>query len=257
MTSDIQRMAFAISNWSGDNIDWLQHGACSGQCVPGDTYSTFRNLKFTTAEFVPIDNTVYQYGDRCADDADQSLCGEDCRSCHLSWAFTDADKWNSPDAACRCLPDQRAPQGYTYSDSECSSTTAGSCDGDCDCHNSWPSDDPLEWNSAESMCRCKPTEEEESVELNYGPDCPNTYDMLCGADCTQCRESWPASDPKKWYSDDALCRCKAEDIKEITFGDRCASLTEGLCGTHCRECRMSWEATDLLGESGPTADCRC
>jgi hypothetical protein len=107
------------------------------------------------------------------------------------------------------------------------------------------------------MCRCKPTEEEESVELNYGPDCPNTYDMLCGADCTQCRESWPANDPKKWYSDDALCRCKAEDIKEITFGDRCASLTEGLCGTHCRECLMSWEATDLLGESGPTADCRC
>ena len=81
--------------------------------------------------------------------------------------------------------------------------------------------------------------------------------MLCGADCHNCRETWPSNDPKMWYSDDMICRCKPEDIREVVFGDRCASLDAGLCGDHCRECNMSWEATDLSGEFGPTADCRC
>ena len=58
------------------------------------------------------------------------------------------------------------------------------------------------------MCRCKP--EEQAEQLAYGINCANSYDMLCGADCHDCRESWVASDPKKWYSDDMLCRCKAE-----------------------------------------------
>ena len=107
------------------------------------------------------------------------------------------------------------------------------------------------------MCRCEPTEAEQAVELEYGPDCANNYDMLCGADCYKCRESWPANDPKKWYADEALCRCKSEDICEVVFGDRCESLDSGLCGTHCRECNTSWEATDSRGEFGITADCRC
>lgn len=91
----------------------------------------------------------------------------------------------------------------------------GTCDGECDCRESYPTDDPLTWGSAELMCRCAPESESELIELSYGSECTNKYDMLCGADCHACRETWPVDDPKKWYSDEMLCRCKAEDIKEI------------------------------------------
>ena len=160
MTTDIQHMAFAISNWSGDDIEWLQHGACTGTCDKWNTYSTFKNLKFTTAQYAPQDETVYKYGNKCGDSADVTLCGDDCRNCHMSWPFDDPAKWNSNDAACRCLPDQRAPQGYTYSNNQSNNPEAGLCDGNCDCRNSWPSDDIQRWNSAEAMYRCKPTEDD-------------------------------------------------------------------------------------------------
>merc|ERR1719242_1515613 len=32
MTSDVQQMVFAISNWSDDDISWLQKDSCSGTC---------------------------------------------------------------------------------------------------------------------------------------------------------------------------------------------------------------------------------
>merc|ERR1712038_1345291 len=125
MTSDVQQMVFAISNWSGDDISWLQHDACTGTCSSVDTFSSFKNLVFTTAGSppnpdpqpptpptpptptppTPVDNTVYVYGNKCSAAEDSSLCGEDCYNCHQSYPFEDAQQWNSPDAACRCLPD--------------------------------------------------------------------------------------------------------------------------------------------------------
>ncbi len=174
----------------------------------------------------------------------------------MSWPFTDALGNQSPDAACRCLPMQRAAQGYNYSAAQGNNNEWGICNGCDDCRWSWPLDDPLSGGSAEAMFRCKPAEE--TRELSYGPDCVNKYDMLCGADCHQCRESWPTNDPRKWYSDEALCRCKVDQIRETIFSDeRCEALNSGLCGTHCRECLVSWEATDTLGAQGPTSDCRC
>lgn len=148
---------------------------------------------------------------------------------------------------------QRASHGYTYSEQTCASNNDGLCDDDCDsCHFSWPSDDPLQQNSAEGMCRCK-VEEPSEEEITYGGECANTYDMLCGADCHECRETWPTDDPKKWYSEDMICRCKSEDIRETVFSSACNSVDDGLCGTHCRECNMSWEADDPVN----TRACRC
>jgi len=108
---------------------------------------------------------------------------------------------------------------------------------------SWPADASPTTISPEQMYRCKPDE----ADLSYGPGCANHYDMLCGADCHDCRESWPTDDPRKWYSENAFCRCKAEDIREVIFGDSCLTLESGKCGTHCRECNWSWEATDAAG----------
>lgn len=101
------------------------------------------------------------------------------------------------------------------------------------------------------MCRCKP--EEQNEPISYGPSCTNLYDMECGADCHDCREAWPTNDPRKWYSDDMLCRCKAEEIREIVFSNACSTLESDLCGTHCRECNMSWEADT----PDSTRACRC
>ena len=101
------------------------------------------------------------------------------------------------------------------------------------------------------MCRCAP--EAEVQEVVYGGACANSYDMLCGADCHDCRETWPADDIQKWYSEDMVCRCKAEDIRETVFAEACNALDAGQCGSHCRECHMSWEADDPVS----TRDCRC
>lgn len=202
-------MVFAISNWAAEypSLDWLQHGMCEGTCSRVDTFSRIKNMSFKTASFTPPDTTVYKYGDSCGLGDDTSLCGEDCRNCQMSWPTDDPLGVGSDNAACRCLPDQRAAIGYTYSYQRCASD-AGICDGCSDCFYSYPSDDPLGVASAEGMCRCKP--QDTDVELHYGKDCHNLYDMMCGADCHDCRESWPAEDPRKWYSDDAFCRCKAE-----------------------------------------------
>jgi len=176
----------------------------------------------------------------------------------MSWPADDPLGVNSDNAAYRCMPMQRGANGYTYEEAACSSNDAGICEGCDECHYSWPLGDPLGRDSAEGMCRCKPSDDLfDEREISYGMACTNNYDELCGADCADCRNSWPRDDPRKWESEDAICRCKQEDFREITFGNRCASLTDGQCGTHCRECHMSWESTDTAGARGPTADCRC
>ena len=49
MTDDLKNgMAFALSSWGSDNIDWLEHGRCQGTCSDTTTLS-FTNLKITTA----------------------------------------------------------------------------------------------------------------------------------------------------------------------------------------------------------------
>ncbi len=121
----------------------------------------------------------------------------------MSWPFDDLMVAASEQAACRCLPMQRATNGYTYSDTDISSSdSAGICDecGD-NCRMSWPHDSDLAQNSAEAMYRCKTDPLDQIAELSFGPDCANLYDMQCGADCHDCRESWPRDDPRKWYSD--------------------------------------------------------
>ena len=39
-------MVIVFSNWSSDNLDWLQHGACSGSCNQSTTFSSFSNIRF-------------------------------------------------------------------------------------------------------------------------------------------------------------------------------------------------------------------
>ena len=70
-------MAFAISNWGSEHLNWLQHGECSGSCSTTDTFSQFRNLEFRTANYVPptpvdnpVDETEYVYERPCYYDED-------------------------------------------------------------------------------------------------------------------------------------------------------------------------------------------
>jgi len=49
MTDDLKNgMAFALSSWGAESIDWLEHGRCQGKCSE-ETTLTFTNLKITTA----------------------------------------------------------------------------------------------------------------------------------------------------------------------------------------------------------------
>jgi len=58
----------------------------------------------------PIQETQYMYDYECTAESteDKSLCTDGC-NCHISWAI------DSPwETQCRCLPRQRAPEGYHY-----------------------------------------------------------------------------------------------------------------------------------------------
>lgn len=48
MTQDFKDgMTIAMSIWSSNDLDWLQHGVCEGTCTKQDL--KFKNLTFTTA----------------------------------------------------------------------------------------------------------------------------------------------------------------------------------------------------------------
>lgn len=217
-------MAFALSNWGPQNSSWLEHGVCEGSCDRVNTLSAFSNLRFNTAGAIDpddpdVDESIYKYGNKCnADRHDLSTCdtcGDD--SCHISWVFGDADKWRSDEAQCRCLPKQRAPQGYTYGRRQCKRNTWGTCNGCDDCRWSWPSDDTAKGGSAEALCRCKPEEQ----DITFGGQCGALFAGECGAECTSCQWSWPTSDPAKWKSEDAACRCPASAISDVVYGGMC------------------------------------
>lgn len=169
----------------------------------------------------------------------------------MSWPHDDPLQWKSADKACRCLPRQRAAEGYKYAKKQCAKLTAGTCDGSCDCRRSVPIDDPLGWQSPESMCRCKPLPEPANRIWGTTGCGESLYNGLCGQDCHDCQPNW--------FNDgtpsDGQCRCTPGSIREIVWGaEQCASSSDGQCGTYCRDCRVSWELSDTTGS---TLDCRC
>lgn len=51
MTVDLENgMTFAMSIWSSQGLDWLQHGRCEGQC--GQPELQFKNFVFKTASYI-------------------------------------------------------------------------------------------------------------------------------------------------------------------------------------------------------------
>ena len=140
--------------------------AASAQDLP--SIDAHRELK--VEEFDP--RVVYHYGFTCDDDAranaDIMLCDPTCSECRRSWPNDDPDKWNSDENKCRCMPRQRAREGYLYGKRPCKrdSLDMGLCDDceDSECRFSWPKDDPKRWRSDEKHCRCKPVEKFEYAE---------------------------------------------------------------------------------------------
>ena len=111
-----------------------------------------------TQDSPPADNVEYVYTNECSARKDQSLCS-DCsagQKCFMSYPLGDSLKTKSADAACRCLPRQRAAEGYNFRNKNLGKTTSGDCDGCSECAMSVPDDDPRGWNSPEKMARCKP-----------------------------------------------------------------------------------------------------
>ena len=115
MSVDFQNgMAFALSNWSSGNLDWLQGGKCQGSC--SNPTLNFYNLEFNTANApdVPdvdpvdpvdpndLDEDAYGWGTQCALH-DDGLCGDNCQGeCRWSWPKDDQETCMSLAAACRC-----------------------------------------------------------------------------------------------------------------------------------------------------------
>lgn len=98
-------MAFVLSNWSPRNLDWVQHGTCSGSCDKENVLSTISNLRFNTSGAIEpyLNYDVYQFGAKCGDWQDTSECDKHCENCHVSWIYGDELKEESPDAKCRCM----------------------------------------------------------------------------------------------------------------------------------------------------------
>lgn len=51
MTTDMTDMAFVISNWGSGNLNWLQHGVCTGSCDRVNTLSVLENLQIFTRDY--------------------------------------------------------------------------------------------------------------------------------------------------------------------------------------------------------------
>ena len=249
-------MMFVFSSWGSKSLDWLQHGACEGSCNKDTNLSTFSNIKIWTQGHTPeplpptepVDPLQeFSYSSPCGDLMDQSLCSDGC-DCHMSWPAIDAQKRRSPDAACRCLPKQMAPEAYTFM-KECKENTWGACYGCENCQFSWPAWDTKLWQSPEKLCRCS----SEQPTLTYsGETCPNLYDGHCGADCHSCVK---ATDDSTGQSG---CYCAPGEIQQIVWGKLQAIYSDAvLCGDSCKECRWSWKETDALGSLGTTATYRC
>ena len=51
-------------------------------------------------------------------------------------------------------PTPPSPGNYIYGNT-CATSYDDECNG-CDCHWSWPADDPAQWSSPDAHCRCKP-----------------------------------------------------------------------------------------------------
>jgi len=171
MTTDMTDMAFVISNWGSGNLNWLQHGVCTGSCSASGTLSVISDFQIFTNSFAPpappsppaddeeepVNEIIeplkeYYYAKPCNERQDQSLCTEGC-DCFVSWPADDPKKWRSDDKACRCLPKQMAPEAYEYK-RPCKKPTNGACNGCDECMISWPLFDDLRSKSAERMCRC-------------------------------------------------------------------------------------------------------
>ena len=101
MTGDLDDMAFAISNWSGD-ASWLWKDACGGSC--GSPTLVYKNISITTGKPGPGPTPPtpgnWTYGDACAS-KDNDYCDGSC-DCRWSWPTSDPAQWASKDAACRC-----------------------------------------------------------------------------------------------------------------------------------------------------------
>ena len=96
----------------------------------------------------------------------------------------------------------------------------------------------------------------QATSYTYGNACGNLHDQDCAINpgCTSCKWSWPSSDPAKWSSSDAKCRCESCDgqpcpepsADDFAYGNACGSLNDGDCANDpgCTSCNWSWPALD-------------
>ena len=163
-------MVFALSHWESGNLDWMQHGVCSGSCQ-STAQQVYSNLQFWTQgnspdEEDPVDPdeedpvpdpddedpvpdpddevdpnpdddvdpepTEYTFGDVCTY-LDQDDCANvDCAVCKMSWP-TDTlftPKTNDPEARCRCEIEVD-PERPVPTEFEFGETCARLSDGEC------------------------------------------------------------------------------------------------------------------------------
>ena len=100
------------------------------------------NVKaMTLGSHVSVTSDEYfNYGNQCADEMGEC---ENCEfGCFYSWPTTDADRWDSAEADCRCLPFKGVDPEITYHWGDfCEHQDDGVC-GECNlCIFSWPEND--------------------------------------------------------------------------------------------------------------------
>jgi len=95
----------------------------------------------------------------------------------------------------------------------------------------------------------------------YGDPCqPSKHNTdNCGSNCSQCHKSWPASDPDRWDSEQATCRClpEQEAPDAYNYGKKAADPKAGVCAESCLECRWSWPKDDPMKWKSDALMARC
>ena len=130
------------------NVDMCGDSDCT-QCV-----EAWYEFKPKDIFFKCKSKTQYKYKNKCGGRRDLSLCGQD-DVCHLSYPLGDEMKTDSPNAACRPIPNKLINNEFEFADQTVRNERAGLCRYGCqgsECRISWLTDDKR--NGYSTMARC-------------------------------------------------------------------------------------------------------
>ena len=207
------QMAMAVSTYHVGLDNNISNQTCTDKCSALDTKTVISNVKWTE------NDAFMDPEDDEGDDGNDGDMGE----VMVGGPAPTLTSGNCTDDCSQCMEHfyENAPADIWY---QCVDNTIYKFGNVCDkpwndismcattghCHKSYPHNDPEKMNSEFKGCRTIP---DHFLEGDFKFGRRDSWSPICGlckdgcGDGT-CHNSWLKSDPEKWKSASAMCRCK-------------------------------------------------